>query len=223
MAKLIRPTYPIEFSVGILLLIFVITSMLSHQIFKVPFSDLDENLHVYFGMFLVGCAVVIMLLIIWEEILFPIRVKEFNGAIIFRNHGTKLRTQLLIFFSIPAIFCYIYFNYEVNHFRFFVWAAICILAPIVEKIASGLNNYNDFLKLTDEKIQYQDNEKTGDYDTKNIKNIIIIKDEKNIIKKLQLSLTNNNDVIIDLDEMELDAFYIHIESYITRHYKHLLK
>jgi hypothetical protein len=223
MAKLIRPTYPAGFSIGLLVLIFIISYFLSHQIFDVPVSALKENQHVYFGMLLVAIAVIIVFLIIMEEILFPIKVREINGGIIFRNHGTKLRTQLLIYFTIPAIFWFIYVNYDVNHVRFFIWAIICIVTPIIEKIASGLKNYNDFLKMTNEKIQYQDNEKEGDFEIKNIKNIIIIRDENSIIKKLQLLLSDNNNVIIDLDEMELDAFYVHIENYITSHYKHLLK
>jgi hypothetical protein len=223
MAKLIRPTYPAGFSMGLLVLIFIVSFFLSHQIFEVPVSALKSNQHIYVGMFLVSIAVVIVFLIIMEEILFPIKVREINRGVIFSNHGTKLRTQLLIFFTIPAIFCFIYFNFEVNHIRFFIWATICIITPIIEKIASGLNNYNDFLKLTNEKIQYQDNEKVGDYQIKEIKTITIIKDEKNIIKKLQLVLTSNNNVIIDLDEMELDAFYLHIENYIINNYKHLVK
>ena len=223
MGKLIRPTYPAGFSIGVLVLIFIITYFLSHQIFEVPVSALHKNQHIFVGMFLVATSVIIVFLIIWEEILFPITVKELNGGIIFSNHGTKLRTQLLIFLTIPALYCYIYFNYDVNEFRFFIWAAICIGAPIAEKIASGLTNYNDFLKLTDEKIQYQDNEKTGAFETKNIKNIIIIRDDRNIMTKLQLLLNNDDNIIIDLDQMELDAYYLHIENYITKHYKHLLK
>jgi hypothetical protein len=223
MRKVIRPTYPAEFSIGMLALIFIISGLLSHQIFDVPFSDLDKNKSVYFGMFLVGIAVVIMLLIIWEEILFPIKTKEVQGGMIFRNHGTKLKTQLLIYCSIPAIFGFIYFEYDVNHFRFFIWAAICIAAPLIEKIASGINNYNDFLELTNESIEFKDNEKVGFFKIKEIKNIMIIKDERNIINKIQISLTNNDNVIIDLDEMELDAFYDSIHKFITTHYNHLLK
>jgi hypothetical protein len=223
MRKVIRPTYPAEFSIGMLALIFIISCLLSHQIFDVPFSDLDQNKSVYFGMFLVGIAVVIMLLIIWEEILFPIRAKEVQGGVIFRNHAAKLKTQLLIYCSIPAIFGFIYFEYDVNHLRFFIWAAVCIASPIVEKIASGINNYNDFLELTNDKIEFKDNEKEGCFEIKEIQSITIIKDERNIIHKIQLLLTNNDNVTIDLDEMELDAFYDSIYKFITIHYKHLLK
>jgi hypothetical protein len=223
MGKLIRPTYPAEFSIGLLILIFVIACLLSHQIFEVPFHELEENKAVYFGMFLVGIAVVITLLIIWEEILFPIKVKEVNGGMIFRNHGTKLKTQLFIYCSIPAIFGFIYLEFEVNHVRFFIWATVCMVAPILEKIASGINNYNDFLELTNEKIEYKDNEKDGCFKMKEIQNIVIIKDERNIIKNIQLLLTNKKEITIHLDQMELDAFYDYINNYITTHYKHLLK
>ena len=130
MGKIIRPTYPKEFSIGLMLLIFVIAGLLSHQIFNVPYSKLAENLNVFFGMFLVGIAVVIMVLIIWEEILFPIKTKEVNGGMVFRNHGAKLKTQIFIYCSIPAIFCFIYFEYEVNHVRFFIWATVCMVAPV---------------------------------------------------------------------------------------------
>jgi len=81
MGKLIRPTYPAGFNVGLLLLIFVIVFFLSHQIFEVRIRDLNENLHVYFGMILAGMAVIIMILILWEEFLFPIRVKYTVGYI----------------------------------------------------------------------------------------------------------------------------------------------
>jgi hypothetical protein len=223
MRKIIRPTYPAEFSIGLLALIAVISFFLSHQIFEVPFHKLEDNKSVYFGMFLVCIAVVITLLILWEEILFPIKIKQVPGGMIFRNHGTKLKTQLLIYLSIPAIFSFIYFEYDVNHLRFIIWAAVCMGVPVLEKIASGINNYNDFLELTDEKIEYKDNEKEGSFDTKNIRNITIIRDERDIIAKIQLLFTNNNNVTIDLDKMELDAFYDSIYKFMATHYKHLLK
>jgi hypothetical protein len=223
MGKLIRATYPAEFSIGILALIFIITSLLSHQIFAVSFSDLNQHKSVYFGMFLVGIAVVIMILIIWEEILFPIKVMEVNGGVVFKNHRTKLLTQLFIYCSIPAIFIFIYFEYKVNHVRFFIWAAVCMAAPVLEKIASGINNYNDFLIMTNEKIEFKDNEKAGNFEIRNLESITIINDERNIFHKIQLTTINKDDIIIDLDEMELDAFYDSIKKYITAHYGHLLK
>lgn len=220
MKKLIRPTYPKEFSIGLLILVFVVAFFLSHQIFDAPFSQRQS---VYAGMFLVAIAVIIMLLIIWEEILFPIKIKEIEGGMVFRNHGTKLKTQLLIYSIIPIIFVFIYFEYEIKPFRFIIWAAICTILPIVEKIASGVNNYNDFLKLSDKEISYKNNEKSGVFETKYIQSLTMIKDERNIIEKIELSFSNSNNISIDLDEMELDAYYAYIEQFIITHYSHLLK
>jgi hypothetical protein len=223
MGKIIRSTYPAGFSIGVLLLIFIIATFLSHQIFEVPIHDLDQNINVYYGMFLVGVAVIIMTLIMWEEILFPIKLKAVDGGLVFRNHRTKLKAQVLIYFSIPAIFTFIYFEYEVNHIRFFLWAAACMIPPVIEKIFSGLNNYNDYLQLTSEKIEYKNNEKVGSFKLKDLQSIAVINDERNIIQKIQLIHKNDAEVIIDLDEMELEAFYSSISKYITTNYKHLLK
>jgi hypothetical protein len=219
MKKIIRPTYPAEFSIGVLLLVFAISFLVSHQIFAVPFHGLEENQHVYFGMFLVATAVTIMILIMWEEILFPIKVKQVEGGMVFRNHRKKLQAQSLIYLAIPTIFVFIYFEFEVNHFRFFIWAAVCMILPLLEKIVSGINNYNDFLKLTTYKIEYKNNEKVGNFEMKTIKNISVDKDER----KIQLVFTNNDSTTIDLDEMELDDFFESIYKFVTTHYTHLLK
>lgn len=218
MPKLIRSTYPRPFSIALLSLIFIISCLLSFQIFTVSFHDLEENREILGGMLLVGTAVIIMLLIIWEEFLFPIKVKEINGGLIFRNHRTKLTAQLLIYCSIPAIFIFIYLEFEVNLVQFIICATVCIIVPVLEKLASGLNNYNDFLKLTKEKIEFKDNDKEGSFDLKNIQKIVIIKDEGNIIKKIKLVLKNHENVAIDLDKMELDAFFGPIYKFITTKY-----
>jgi hypothetical protein len=223
MGKIIRGTYPIGFSIGVLILIFTVSCFLSQQIFKVPYSELSENPEIYFGMFLASIAIIIMILIIWEEILFPIRLKEVEGGKVFRNHNSKLYTQLLIFCSIPTIFVFLYFEYEVNTVRFFIWASICTFAPVLEKIFSGINNYNDFLKLTDEYVEFRNNEKQGKFPVKDIKSIVLLKDEEDVHHKINLILTSNENVMIDLDEMELEAFYYHIYVFINDHYKHLLK
>lgn len=223
MSKLIRSTYPVQFSIALLALVFIISSLLSFQIFTVSFHELNENKSIYLGMFLIGLAVIIMLLIIWEEFLFPIKVKEIPGGLIFRNHRKKLKTQLFIYFSIPAIFIFIYLEYEVNLIRFLFFAAICICTPVLEKIVSGINNYNDFLMLTHEKIEYKDNEKVGSFKIKEIKRIRIVRDEGNAIKNIQLSLINNDNVTIDLDRMELDAFYDSILKFINNYYDFLLE
>jgi hypothetical protein len=219
MGKLVRATYPPAFSFGLLILIFLLSCFLSHQIFDVPFSKSES---VYFGMILVGIAVIIMILILWEEFLFPIKVKEIDGEIIFRNHRTKLKAQILMYCFIPAIFCFIYFEYDVNHFRFWIWAAVCMIAPVAETIHSGINNYNDFLRFSDKEIEYKNNEKEGCFQVKDIKNIMIITVKGKTAHKIQLSLNNGNAETIDLDEMELENFYEVIYNYTTRHYKNLV-
>lgn len=223
MGKIIRKTYPTEFSMGILLLIFTISVFLSPELFDVPLHDLHQYKAIALGMFLVSAAVIIMVLIMWEEILFPIKLKSQDGGIVFRNHSTKLKTQIFIYCSIPAIFIFVYLNYEIHIIRFLIWTAVCMFPPVIDKIASGINNYNDFLKLTNDEIEYKNNEKEGIFRTDNIQYIKIIKDERNVIKKIQLLFKNNDHIIIDLDEMELEAFYVYINKYITNHYKHLLK
>jgi hypothetical protein len=222
MSKIIRHVYPPAFSIGLLALIFLFSCFLSSQIFEVPLHGLNDNKHVYIGMTLAGMAVVIMILILWEEILFPLRIKPVDGGLIFRNHRQKLLIQLLIYLTIPSIFIYIFLNYEVNYFRFFVWAAVCIVTPAVEKIASGINNYNDFLRLTITEIEYKNNEKVGCFLTKDIQKITIIEDESKILAKLVLFFHHKETLILDLDEMELDAFYDSIYKFIHANYKHLL-
>ena len=74
MGKIIRPTYPVEFSVGLLILIFVLSFFLSSQIFDVRWHELMEGTSAYFGMFLISIAVIVMVLILWEDFLFPVKV-----------------------------------------------------------------------------------------------------------------------------------------------------
>jgi cytidylate kinase len=98
-----------------------------------------------------------------------------------------------------------------------------MVAPVLEKIASGLNNYNDYLKLTDKKIEFKDNEREGTFETQELQSITILKDERNIFHKIQLLSKNNDQIIIDLDKMELEAFYESINKFIETHYKNLLR
>lgn len=223
MKKLIRPTYPKEFSVGLLLLIFITSCFLAEQVFVGSIHDLKENKDVFIGMFLISAAVIIMILIMWEEILFPVRLKEIQGGILFRNRQSKLRVQVIMYCCIPVIFLYVYLNYDVNMLRFLAWAAVCMLPPVMDKIASGVNNYEDFLLLTDTSLEYKNNEKQGSYLIENIIHITIVKDERSVMTKIQLLLKNGNDVQIDLDEMELEAFYESINIFISTHYKDLVK
>jgi hypothetical protein len=223
MAKIIRPTYPLEFSIGLLLLVFALSTFLSSQIFAAKWSEVMDGSNVIFGMLLVGAAVVIMALILWEEFLFPVHIKPTEDKIVFRNHLTKLKTQVVIYCAIPVIFGFIYVNYEVNHFRFFIWAIVCIISPVAGKLISGIKNYNDFLKLTNDTIEYKNNEKEGVLLVREIQEILLIKDETNVLHKVQVSMQNNNQVTIDLDEMELEAYYQTIDQFIKGHYKGLVK
>jgi len=221
MGKIIRPTYPVEFSVGLLILIFVLSFFLSSQIFDVRWHELMEGTSAYFGMFLMSIAVIVMVLILWEDFLFPVKVKPGQDGVTFRNHRTKLKTQLLIYCFIPVIFAFVYFNFNINTVRFFIWAAVCTVLPVVIKLFSGLNNYNDFLKLTDKTIEYKNNEKSGVFDVKEIQRLTLIRDERKVLHKIQVS-TKGSDLVIDLDEMELEAFLDSIDQFVTSHYKGLL-
>ena len=223
MAKVIRHTYPIEFSVGLLLLIFVLSSFLSSQIFEVSWRELMSGNEVLWGMFLVGVAVVIMALILWEEFLFPVHIKPAGDHVVFKNHQTKLKTQIFIYCAIPAIFIFIYLKYPISHIRFFIWGGICVIVPVAGKLLSGIKNYNDFLKLTNDAIEYKNNEKEGVLQVKEIQGITLLKDERKVLHKVQVAMTNDRQVIIDLDEMELEAYYESINQFIVLHYKNLLK
>jgi hypothetical protein len=223
MAKLIRKTYPKEVSIGLLLLVFVIAAFLSHQIFEGRAALLNEGKNTYLGALMVASAVVIMMLVLWEEFLFPVHVKFEGKAVVFSNHRSKLKKQVLIFLLIPVIFAAVYTLYAVNLLGFIIWAGICIISPIAGKLISGLKNYNDFLKLTDETLEYKNNEQEGVYELKHVQQIVLMKDETNILHKIQLVLTNGQSVQIDLDEMEIDAFCVSIDEYFNAHYKDKVK
>jgi hypothetical protein len=223
MAKIIRPTYPLEFSIGLLCLIFLLSAFISFEIFNASWHTIIEGEGPIFGMVLAGIAIVIVALILWEEFLFPVHIKPVEDEIVFRNHFTKLKTQVAIYCPIPVIVLFIYFNYDVSPLAFFIWATICILAPIAGKLMSGIKNYNDFLKLTDGTIAYKNNEKGGVLVVKEIKEIILIRDEANVLHKIQVLMANNRQETIDLDEMELEAYYDTIDEFIVRHYKGLLR
>jgi len=182
-----------------------------------------EGSSLIFGMLLSGVAVVFMALILWEEFLFPVRLKPTDEEIIFRNHFTKLKTQVLIYCAIPVIVGFIYFKYEVHPLPFFIWAAICLIAPVAGKLASGIKNYNDFLKLTHDTIEYKNNEKEGVLRARDIREILLIKDEAKVLHKVQVRMLDNSQATIDLDEMELDAYCLTIEKFITGHYGALVK
>ncbi len=223
MAKIIRPTYPKELSIGLLLLVFAVAFFLSGQIFDTSRHDSNEGKNLYVGMFLFSSAVIIMMLVLWEEFLFPIKVKPDEDGMVFRNHRNKLKKQALIYLAIPAIFVFIYVQYDVNLVYFLIWGVVCIGLPVAGKLTSGIKNYNDFLKLTNDTIEYKNNEEEGVFALKDIQHITLVKDERTVLHKIQLLTVSNKQVTIDLDEMELEAYYAFIDKFITGHYKSLLK
>jgi hypothetical protein len=171
---------------------------------------------------LMGVAVVIMLLIIWEEILFSIKIKEIKEGMIFRIRRKKLKTQILLYCVLPLIFGFIYLEYDLKISHFIIWVILCMGIPAVEIISSASNTYNTYLKLTNNLIKYRNNKKEGTYKTEEIRSITMLKDERGIFSKIQLLLITNDEVMIDLDEMHLYEFFDSIHTYIKIHYKDLL-
>ena len=221
--KVIRDTHPAESNILMLTYIFFTACFFSYQMFGVSFHDLLQWHYAYVGMLLTGLAASIMVMIVWEEMLFPVKAHKVKGGLIFRNHQTKLKTQILLYCIIPVIFAFLYFQFEVKLLHFIIWALICLVPPVVEKIVSGVNNYNDYLILTSNYMEYKNNDKEGHYEIKNLLQITILNDESRITKKIDLHLKNNDNVVIDLHEMELDEFYHSIDNYISIKYKGLLK
>jgi hypothetical protein len=223
MIKVIRPAYPIEFSIGLLLLIFVLSAFISFEIFNTTWRAFTEGEGPILGMALSAIAIVIMALILWEEFLFPVRIKPVEREIIFRNHFTKLKTQIIIYCAIPAIVIFIYLNYKVNAIPFFIWASLCVFAPIAGKLRSGLKNYNDFLRLTNDAIEYKNNNEQAVLKISDIREMILIRDEAGVVHKIRVRLSDNAESVIDLDEMELEAYYQTIEVFMYGHYSGLVK
>ena len=95
--------------------------------------------------------------------------------------------------------------------------------PILGKLISGINNYNDFLTLTSSYIEYKNNELEGKFEVSDIQSMHINKDDKGLHQKLVLEFKSSESVTIDMDEMELEDFYESIDEYIAEHYKSLLK
>jgi len=221
MGKVIRVTYPLEFSIGLLLLIFAIALFLSPQVFNVTWKELLEGSPVYVGMSMVSAAVVVMVLVLWEEFLFPIHIKPTDNGAEFRNHRNKLKTQLLIYCLIPAIFVFVYLAYEVNTVRFFIWATICIGAPVVGKLVSGIKNYNDFLRLTNDLIVFKNNRKTGNMRVSDVEYIKLVRDQRNVLHRILVG-TEGKEIEIDIDEMELEAYCTTIDEFVKLHYGHLV-
>ncbi|MDW3210567.1 MAG: heavy metal transporter [Reichenbachiella sp.] len=221
MGKIIRQKLPTEYSIGILLLIFVLSFFLSGRLFETHAEGHVPNL--YIGMFLVSVVVIVMVFILWEELFFPIKINPTNEEVIFRNHRNKLKIQVLIYLTIPVILGFLYVNYKVNLFSFIPYALVCLIAPVVGKLGTGINNYNDFLRLSESEIEYKNNELEGVLQVTDITGLALIKDEDGIISKLDVTTQDHAQLTIDLDEMELEEFYDVIEEYLGLHYTDLLK
>ena len=224
MKKLVRPVYPLEISAIIVGLVFLLTSFFSYHIFNIHFhlGDAEEHKAAYIGMFLIGVAAVIATLIVWEEILFPVVIKLNQHSLIVRNHRKKLQMQAILYIVMLSIYAFIYFTYTVNMYYFTLWLSVCMLAPLVQKLGSGIRNYNDYLELSSSEIEFKNNKKHGKFLLDKVQYIRIIRDHDNILSKLKLGM-NNSEVTIDLDEMELDAYYETIQDYLQRTYKNLLR
>ena len=221
--KVVRKTYRRDVSFGLMVIIFSVVFFLAGQLFEKHQPNLGGFIDLNFGKALVSIAVVVMILILWEEILFHVHIKPVDDGLIFRNHATKLKFQVMIYLIIPLIIGFLYINYQLNVFRFFSWAIVVTGLPVIGKLMSGIKNYNDFLKLTVSAIQYKNNELQGTYLLSDVRRIVLIKDDGHVLHKLKLELATGNPVTIDLDEMELEDFYEAINKYIDVHYPHLLK
>ena len=222
MKETIRKTLPRNISMGMLIIIFVIVYLLAGQLFE-DHQDVKEGiLNIYTAYFLVSFAVMVMILILWEEILFPVHIKAVDGGFLFRNHLRKLKFQILLYLTIPIIVVFLFLNYKVSQFRFFGWATVVIVFPIVGRIMSGLKNYNDFLQITPQLIAFKDNDHEGKYDISQIQRLALVKDNLGAIKELKLNLISGEQEIIKVHQMELDDFFGHIEKYINNTYQSLL-
>ncbi|MGE0588930.1 MAG: heavy metal transporter [Cyclobacteriaceae bacterium] len=221
--KVVRRTYRRDVSFGLMVIVFAVVFFLAGQLFEKHQPNVNGLINLDLAKGLISLAVIVMVLIVWEEILFHVHIKPVEDGLIFRNHGTKLKVQAMFYLIIPVIIVFVYLNFNVNTFRFFGWALVVAGLPVVGKLMSGIKNYNDFLKLTGSAIQYKNNELEGTYQLAEIKQIHLVKDKRDVLHKMKVELTGGNTVTIDLDEMELEDFYESINEYIVEHYALLLK
>ncbi|MEQ9468227.1 MAG: heavy metal transporter [Ekhidna sp.] len=221
MTKTIRSTYPRDVSIGMLIIVFGLVFFLAGQLFEKNQPD-NGFTGFYLGEFLVSVAVLVMILILWEEILFPVKIKPMDDGLIFRNHRSKLKIQAIIYLIIPVIVTFLYLTHEVNLYRFLPFAAVCLALPVIGKLVSGINNYNDFLTLTGSYIDFKDNEHEGKIPKASISRVEMIKEEGEL-HQLKVELKDGDLVVIEVHQMELEVFFESIEEYINEHYKNLLK
>lgn len=222
MKKTIRHTLPRNISLGILILIFVLVYLLAGQLFKTNQNDLGALLNGYLANFLVSTAVLIMVLILWEELLFPVNVKQVDSGYLFHNHRTKLKFQFFLYLTIPLIVVFLFLTYKVSEWRFFSWAFVVVVFPVVGKLISGIKNYNDFLQLTSKEIAFKDNDHEGVYELSQIQKLALTKDDSGHLNELILQLKNGEQTAIKVYQMELDDFIEYIEKYVNETYRALL-
>ena len=98
-----------------------------------------------------------------------------------------------------------------------------MILPVIAKLISGINNYNDFLTLTSSYIEYKNNALEGKIPLSDIQSMEISKDAKGLHQKLILEMKSGDPLTIDMDEMELEDFYEAIDDYIAEQYKSILK
>ena len=221
--KLIRASFPVELNVLIVLSVLLFTAFFSYQVFDITFHEREDRQAAYWGMLFIGLAVILVTLIVWEEILFPIKIRVLENGIKLSNNQQKLKVQVMLYLGIPVLFAIVYYRYHLHHIHFFTWLAICMGVPVLTKLFSGIKNYNDFLTLTDTEIEYKNNEKEGCFQLSTVSAMRIVKDKHEMLSKIILLMNDSKEVTIDIDEMELEAFYEVIIIFIYEHYKHLVK
>lgn len=222
MKKTIRKRLPRNISLGILILIFALVYFLAGQLFVNERSSFGSFEQIYLDNFLVSTAVLIMILILWEEVLFPVHVKRVNDGHLFHNHRTKLWFQAVLYLIIPVIVVFLFLNYEVNALRFFGWAFVVVVFPVVGKLMSGIRNYNDFLLISPTGLSFKDNDHEGTYDVSQIQKVALTKDESGALNELILHLNSGGQETIKLYQMELDDFIEHIEKYLKETFHSLM-
>lgn len=222
MKKIVRHSYPIEISFLILSFVFLVSSFLAYDIFYIPFNHAVRRSLPYGGIFLIAGAVVIAMLVIWEELLFTVAVKHNAEILNVRNHRTKLIIQAAIYPIIPLLFFLVYKYYNIRMTHFYIWLAVCTVVPVAVKIFSGFKNFNDFLKLSATEIDYKNNEKEGKFNVANLTYISLVKDNDHILTKMILGMDDTK-LTIDLDEMELEDYYDNIEEFVKRTYRNIYR
>ena len=75
--------------------------------------------------------------------------------------------------------------------------------------------------MTDKAIEFKNNQKSAVFAIGDIQRIKLMRDQDKILHKMEVT-TKAGSEIIDLDEMELDAFLVAIDQYASEHYRILL-